>query len=139
MPNKPAYPIIWLACIQIDVIPAFINFNLVGDGLAHCISVAGAKLVLFDDDLAANVRDVAQAIREKQPETRFARWRDEFNVGEKGGAAVPGELVVDAAVLRQMSGDRIPDERRKGITWQSPLCFIYTSGTSVGNHVYGLS
>lgn len=60
------------------------------------------------------------------------RWVDSFSKtasnggGEKGG--VDSEQVLDEAVLAQMSSERIPDERRKGIKWSSPCCLIYTSG-----------
>lgn len=129
MANKPSYPIIWLACQSLNIIPAFINYNLTGDGLSHCITVAAPKLVLFDADLAQNVRQVAPAVRAKVPGVRFAKWTDSFNLGEKVGGAVDGELAIDAGTLRNMSTERIDDKFRKGITWQSPLCFIYTSGT----------
>lgn len=131
MANKPAYPIIWLACQSINVIPAFINYNLVGDGLAHCVAVAAPKLVLFDADLAKSVRDVAAVVRDKVPGTKFAKWTDGFCEGgeKEGGEQVEGELAVDQGTLLNMSVERIPDKFRNGITWQSPVCFIYTSGT----------
>ncbi|GAA5903126.1 hypothetical protein JCM8208_000458 [Rhodotorula glutinis] len=130
LPNKPAYPIIWLACLAIDVVPAFINYNLTGQGLAHCISVAAPKLVLFESDLAPAIADVAPSLDRS---TKLVRWVDTFSKtsiagGEKGG--VDGEQVLDEAVLAQMSSERIPDERRKGIKWSSPCCLIYTSGTT---------
>lgn len=39
MDNKLAFPIIWLACLSINVVPAFINTSLTGPGLAHCESL----------------------------------------------------------------------------------------------------
>ncbi len=129
MANKPAFPIIWLACQSLNVVPAFINYNLVGDGLAHCIAVAAPKLVLFDADLADSVREVAPAIRTKVHGVKFAKWSDAFNEGEKVSGAVEGELSVDEGTLGNMSTERIDDKYRKGVQWKSPLCYIYTSGT----------
>lgn len=109
-------------------VPAFINYNLTGQGLAHCISVAAPKLVLFESDLAPAIADVSPSLDRS---TKLVRWVDAFSKsagggGEKGG--VEGEQVLDEAVLAQMSTERIPDERRKGIKWSSPCCLIYTSG-----------
>ncbi|BGP33857.1 hypothetical protein JCM10296v2_005663 [Rhodotorula toruloides] len=132
MPNKPAYPIVWLACLAIDNVPAFINYNLTGQGLAHCINVAGPPLVLYDSDYASPIAEISSSLSEKNPGIKFVRRCDRFNtgVGEKAQGGVEGEVRLDEGVLRQMSEKRIPDERRNGVTWQSPCCLIYTSGTT---------
>ncbi|BGP09813.1 hypothetical protein JCM10049v2_005687 [Rhodotorula toruloides] len=132
MPNKPAYPIVWLACLAVDIVPAFINYNLTGQGLAHCINVAGPRLVLYDSDYASPIAEISSSLSEKNAGIKFVRWCDRFNtgVGEKAQGGVEGEVRLDEGVLRQMSEKRIPDERRAGVTWQSPCCLIYTSGTT---------
>lgn len=56
------------------------------------------------------------------------RWVDTFSKGAATEKGVEGEMVLDEGVLQQMSTERIPDERRKGIKWSSPCCLIYTSG-----------
>ncbi|GAA6004263.1 hypothetical protein JCM10207_002512 [Rhodosporidiobolus poonsookiae] len=126
MPNKPAFPIVFLACLAIDVIPALINYNLTDSALTHCIKVATPKLVLYESDLASNIAEIAPSFA---PGTRLARWVDNFSkpAGEKG---VPGEMLVDDALRAAQSGERIPDERRSGLKWTSPACLIYTSGTT---------
>ncbi|TNY18949.1 putative bifunctional fatty acid transporter/acyl-CoA synthetase FAT1 [Rhodotorula diobovata] len=126
LPNKPAYPIIWLACLAIDVVPAFINYNLTGQGLAHCVAVAAPKLVLFESDLSPAIADVAASLGG----AKLVRWVDTFSKGAATEKGVEGEMVLDEGVLQQMSTERIPDERRKGIKWSSPCCLIYTSGTT---------
>ncbi|GAA5822938.1 hypothetical protein JCM3770_002180 [Rhodotorula araucariae] len=126
MPNKPAYPIVWLACLAIDVVPAFINYNLTGQSLAHCVAVAEPKLVLYESDLAASIADIAPSLGS----AKLVRWVDSFSKPFSGEKGVQGEMVLDEGVLAQMSTERIPDERRSGIKWSSPCCLIYTSGTT---------
>ncbi|GAA6015954.1 hypothetical protein JCM11491_007124 [Sporobolomyces phaffii] len=132
MPNKPAYPITWLACLAINVVPAFINFNLTGEGLIHCINVATPKLILYESDLTSSISEVADSLRSKNPSIKFVRWVDRFTreVGAIEKQAIQDEIRLDESVLRQMSDKRIPDKHRKGITWQSPAVYIYTSGTT---------
>ncbi|BGP41961.1 hypothetical protein JCM10449v2_005958 [Rhodotorula kratochvilovae] len=146
MPNKPAYPIVWLACLAIDVqvrlllsllarwtnetrlrsIPAFVNYNLTGQSLSHCVAVAEPKLVLFESDLAASIAEVAPSLGG----AKLVRWVDAFSKPFSSEKGVEGETVLSEGVLAQMSTERIPDERRSGIKWSSPCCLIYTSGTT---------
>ncbi|GAA5836202.1 hypothetical protein JCM5353_001936 [Sporobolomyces roseus] len=132
LPNKPAYPIIWLACLAINVVPSFINYNLVGDGLVHCINVASPKLIIYESDLTSSIADVASTLRQKTPSLKFARWVDRFTkeVGSIEKQAIEDEIRLDEGVLRQMSDKRIPDHHRNGVSWQSPCVYIYTSGTT---------
>ncbi|POY70016.1 hypothetical protein BMF94_6980 [Rhodotorula taiwanensis] len=135
--NKPAYPILWLACLAIDVIPAFINYNLTDKGLTHCISVAKPRLVVFDADLAAPIADIASDLANAHSDLRFVRWVDEFYSGSPGEKSISlpdevsaKEVVLTEAELSRCSASRVPDERRNGITWHSTCMLIYTSGTT---------
>ncbi|GAA6031356.1 hypothetical protein JCM8097_005619 [Rhodosporidiobolus ruineniae] len=137
MPNKPAYPIVYLACLAIDVLPACLNYNLTGPSLAHCIKVAAPKLVLFDSDYSSPIASLSSQLRAELPkEPRFVRWVDRFcatGTGEKEkreGEEVEGETVLTEEIRARQGKERIPDERRSGIQWTSPACLIYTSGTT---------
>ncbi|TKA56719.1 hypothetical protein B0A53_01914 [Rhodotorula sp. CCFEE 5036] len=133
MQNKPAYPILWLACLAIDVIPAFVNYNLTDKGLAHCISVAKPRLVIFDADLAIPIADVAPGLHQALPSLRFVRWVDSFysgSPGEKSVSVSENETVLTEFELEGCSAERVPNERRNGITWKSACVLIYTSGTT---------
>lgn len=114
-------------------IPAFVNYNLTDKGLAHCITVAKPRLVIFDADLAAPIADVAPALQQSLPSLRFVRWVDSFytgSPGEKSVSVTEDEIVLTEVDLGQCSDKRVPDERRSGITWHSPCVLIYTSGTT---------
>ncbi|GAA5822582.1 hypothetical protein JCM11251_006385 [Rhodosporidiobolus azoricus] len=133
MPNKPAYPIIFLACLAIDVIPACLNYNLTSTALQHCITIAAPKLVLYESDLARSISEIAPRINNELAGgggVKYARWVDGFSDPGEKGQGVDGEVILDEALLGRQSADRIPDERRKGVKWTSPACLIYTSGTT---------
>ncbi|GAA5973711.1 hypothetical protein JCM21900_004997 [Sporobolomyces salmonicolor] len=132
MPNKPAFVIIWLACLALDIVPAFINYNLTGQGLVHCINVACPSLVIYDSDYAVPIVDAASSLKAQLPALKFVRWFDRFSksADDKGEGELQGEIRVNEAVLGGMSSERIPDEARKGVSWQDPCCLIYTSGTT---------
>src|SRR5438309_2324443 len=53
MPNRPDYICIWTGGTKLGCITALINSNLTGKGLAHCITIADAKIVIVDAALAS--------------------------------------------------------------------------------------
>lgn len=52
MENRPEYVITWLGLTKVGVEIALINYNLVGRGLMHCITVSNAKVVVFGTEVA---------------------------------------------------------------------------------------
>lgn len=113
--------------------PAFINYNLTDDGLRHCVLVAKASMVLYESDLAANIADVADALRQSKSDMQFVSWADNFSKAqEKSADAVQGSVQLTPEALKAFSAERVPDERREGISWQDPACLIYTSGELEG-------
>ncbi|GAA5989279.1 hypothetical protein JCM11641_003860 [Rhodosporidiobolus odoratus] len=137
MPNKPFYPIVFLACLAVDIVPAFINTNLTDKALSHCLSIANPKVIIFDTALSQPLSAVSQSLSASLAGVRFVRYTDQYSymeLEEKRGklAEVPieGELKIDEKVLAGFSGDKVPNERRSGVRWDSPACLIYTSGTT---------
>jgi fatty-acyl-CoA synthase len=49
LPNRPDYVAIWLGLTRIGCIVALLNTNLRGDALLHCIRVAEADILIFDE------------------------------------------------------------------------------------------
>ena len=58
MENCPEYIVIFLGLSKIGVTAAFINHNLTGDSLAHCIRIANSSGVIFSTSLADAVSEV---------------------------------------------------------------------------------
>jgi len=124
VPNKPTFIEIWLSFMAIGVTPAFINYNLQGDALKHCIDVSKASRILVDTDYVENVQKI-----ELDKEIKRYIWSDDMSKGEKPKEAKEF-TVITADTYAKQSDERIPDKARAEIAWKDPICFIYTSGTS---------
>ena len=51
--NSPEYVGLWLGMAKIGVYAAFINTNLRGDALLHCVTLSDAKAVVYGKQFAA--------------------------------------------------------------------------------------
>ena len=114
MDNRPDYVAAWAGLSKIGVVTALINNNLEGAGLAHCVNVADAKLVICGEEQAGAAQAVA---------ADFAGAPGLWAFG--GGAARDLGAALDAA-----STDR-PDRALRSHLRGADLCqYVYTSGTT---------
>lgn len=90
--------------------PAFINYNLTGEALVHCVSTAKPTLLLVDPVVAANVDD---SIREKLGDLRIELLTEDLKA----------EVLATEPV-------RPPDALRSGDLARDIAILIYTSGTT---------
>lgn len=98
---------------------------MTGQGLAHCILVADAKLVLFDADLAPAVGEIIPLLSKSKYPIKLVQWFDSFCVTKDPTVNFEVETV-DDVVLAQMSDARLSDEYRKGIKWSNAALLIFT-------------
>ncbi len=108
--NSERFIFIWLGLWSIGARPAFINYNLTGKALAHCIRVSTAKLALVDPAVWNNVTD---EVRGELPNILFVPFTPELEVEA---------MTIDAV--------REPDEARKMEKPSEMSILIYTSGTT---------
>lgn len=90
--------------------PAYINYNLAGDALVHCLKVSGAKLVMVDAE------DTCRARIEE------SRDRIESELGMK-------VIILDETARINMAAtppERPDDTYRVDITPDSPMALYYT-------------
>lgn len=125
IPNKPTFVTLWLSFMSIGVSPAFINYNLTGDSLKHCINVSGAKVVLFDPDVQEEVRKVQGDFKEH----KFMLWVDGMSKTD-GKPSDSSWTVVTEDAYKQYDTWTLPHEKRSMVTWKTPIVYIFTSGTS---------
>ena len=110
MTNRPEFLFAHLGSWSIGSAPAWINYNLAGDSLVPCFKVAGAKVVIVDED--AECRKRIEDVRER----------------------LEGELGMTIKVLDQglkgeisrMEPKRPDDEMRKGAKGKFPIFLFYT-------------
>lgn len=53
--NKPTLLHMWLALSSLGAVPAYINYNLSGERLEHCIRVSGSTLLIVDLEVSDKV------------------------------------------------------------------------------------
>ncbi|SPO25322.1 probable FAT1 - Long-chain fatty acid transporter [Ustilago trichophora] len=128
----------YFACMCINVIPAFINNSLTDNGLVHCVTVARAKLLVYEPYLEGPVSDVQDELLAKSPIENFICYHDGITPldgdAEKPPSAVSKPLAnkieFGPSDLLKYSAKRIPDKHRKDVTESSTAALIYTSGTT---------
>ncbi|KAH7090391.1 hypothetical protein FB567DRAFT_519706 [Paraphoma chrysanthemicola] len=114
MTNRPEFIFTHLGSWSIGSAPAWINYNLAGDALVHCLKVAGSKFLIVDED--ADCRKRIEDVRDR----------------------LEGELGMTIRVLTsELKGEisrtepkRPGDELRVGAKGKFPLFLFYTSGTT---------
>lgn len=108
--NSDQFVFMWYGLWSIGAKPAFINYNLSGEPLSHCLGVATTKLCIVDANVAENV---GQDVKNKHPDIRFLVLTPE----------VETQILAHEPV-------RAPDSDRSGETLSDIGILIYTSGTT---------
>lgn len=134
--NSVAFVTLWLACMSINVAPAFINHGLAGQGLVHCIKVSKGKLVVYEPAFEDNIAAVQDEL--KGTDIRQYICLDDgikLSTGEKTGGpsgAIAGAQRLHLESLRASSPSPKPIDPvyRKDVNEKTPACLIYTSGTT---------
>lgn len=108
--NSDTFIFVWLGLWSIGAKPAFINYNLTGKSLAHCIKASKSKICLVDPNVAANV---TEDVRAELGNVNFVMFTPEV---QAEAAATPPVRVPDS--------DLIEDDLA------NLAILIYTSGTT---------
>jgi acyl-CoA synthetase (AMP-forming)/AMP-acid ligase II len=109
--NSETFIFLWFALWSIGAKPAFINYNLTGQALAHCVNAATTRLCLVDPRVAGRVDDTV--------------------VAQTGGKV---DFVVFTPELQAQAeaapAERAPDADRSEDAPSNMAILIYTSGTT---------
>lgn len=108
--NSEKFIFMWLGIWSIGAKPAFINYNLTGKALAHCIRVSTSKIVFVDPEVQTNV---TQEVRDELPGIQFEVFTP--------------QLEAEVATIEPV---RVPDADRAESKRQGMAIVIYTSGTT---------
>ncbi|KAL7807529.1 hypothetical protein V8C44DRAFT_337326 [Trichoderma aethiopicum] len=109
--NSDTFIFVWFALWSIGAKPAFINYNLSGKPLAHCIKAATTRLCLIDPAVASKFED--ESVKQSLPNVEFVVFTPE----------VEAEALATAP-------ERAFDTDRSDGTMASMAMLIYTSGTT---------
>jgi acyl-CoA synthetase (AMP-forming)/AMP-acid ligase II len=108
--NSEKFIFIWFGIWAIGAKPAFINYNLTGKALAHCIRVSTSRLAFVDPEVADHV---TQDVRDELSAVQFE--------------ILTPELEAD---VMSTEGIREPDAVRTDDKSRNMGILIYTSGTT---------
>ncbi len=114
MENRPEYVAIWYGMAKIGVVTGLINTNLTDKGLAHCVNIADAKLVITGAE-----QDQAMATANGLLEGDPKIW------------TLGGKLGEDLAMTLETTPSTRPSRLHRADLRGSDLClYVYTSGTT---------
>jgi acyl-CoA synthetase (AMP-forming)/AMP-acid ligase II len=116
--NSAAFIFLWLGLSSIGAIPAFINYNLSGKPLTHCVKVSTARVVVADPEIRANFT----------PEQLAEFASPEFRDGKGPVEVLFLTPEVESQIL-QMPAIREDDQVRSAVAMRDMAVLIYTSGT----------
>jgi acyl-CoA synthetase (AMP-forming)/AMP-acid ligase II len=108
--NSDTFIFLWFALWAVGAKPAFINHNLQGPALAHCLRVSSARLAIVDPQLADWLTD---DVRGAVPNMNFVVF----------SPALESEALQQEPV-------RYPNEVRSESDYINMALLIYTSGTT---------
>jgi acyl-CoA synthetase (AMP-forming)/AMP-acid ligase II len=136
MHNSTAFVLIWLACMSINVVPAFINNSLTGNGLIHCVVTSKASLVIYESELEGPLLEIQEQLSSKSNVKSFLSFDD--GIQPSSEKAVPrsttpqlaNAVYFGPADLAKQSIKSIDPAHRKALTPNSSCALIYTSGTT---------
>ena len=108
--NSELFVFLWFGLWSIGARPAFINYNLTGHALVHCVQAATTRLMVVDPAVAAKVDD---ATRKQLPDVKVVILTPQIQ-----------------AEIAEAKPVRAPDVDRSGEKSQEMAMLIYTSGTT---------
>lgn len=117
--NSANFIFIWLGLASIGGVPAFINYNLSGKPLTHCVKVSTARVLIADEEIRGNFTD-EQIAQFKSPDFRDG----------KGGVDVLFLTREIENQILQMPAIREEDSVRSAPEPKNMALLIYTSGTT---------
>jgi acyl-CoA synthetase (AMP-forming)/AMP-acid ligase II len=121
MMNRPEFIFAHLGSWSIGSAPAWINYNLAGDSLVHCLKVSGARVLLVDEDMECRAR--IEAVK--------GRLESEL------GMTI---LVLESGLkgeISRLEPKRPEDELRVGMKGKFPLFLFYTRSVDTTDTVGG--
>ncbi|OWB64310.1 hypothetical protein B5S29_g5378 [[Candida] boidinii] len=129
--NKPLFIILWWACWNLSITPAFINYNIKGESLAHCIKIVKADHVFVDDpEVTQTFNSCLDILSKDLPDLKINYLNEDNIMNQISSINMTGDDIDDDEAITTPKF-RLPDNLRlpKANNYD-PAVFIYTSGTT---------
>ncbi|KAH0536488.1 hypothetical protein FGG08_006641 [Glutinoglossum americanum] len=117
--NSPTFAFLWFGIWSIGAQPAFINYNLAGKPLLHCVKTSTARLLFVDEELDILTQEVVDAASS-----------EDFRGPGRGGVEIVTFTADIESEVMNTQGFRAPDSDRGGRVATDMGILIYTSGTT---------
>src|SRR3984957_16703950 len=114
MSNRPEYLAIWLGITKVGAVVSLINTNLRGAALAHCLDIVKPQHIIVASELCGEVRAALAPM--VSPPKVWSHGSDDC-------------ARIDHAI-EKLSGGRLTEAERRGVTIADRALHIYTSGTT---------
>ena len=113
LPNSPDFFAIWMGLAKVGVESAFLNNNIRGASLLHGIKTCKARAVIVNQELLEHLTPIQEELQQLLVST--------FTISGEAPNSIKPETRSQCAP---------PVIFRKNVTYQSPLYYIFTSGTT---------
>ncbi|GMF47175.1 unnamed protein product [[Candida] boidinii] len=126
--NKPLFIILWWACWNLSITPAFINYNIKGESLAHCIKIVKADHVFVDDpEVTQTFNSCLDILSKDLPDLKINYLNEDNIMNQISSINMTGDDIDDDEAITTPKF-RLPDNLRlpKANNYD-PAVFIYTS------------
>ncbi|KAL8828858.1 MAG: hypothetical protein Q9191_002353 [Dirinaria sp. TL-2023a] len=117
--NSEQFIFLWMAIWSLGARPAFINYNLAGDPLLHCIRVSTARIVFVGEETKA-----------KFDQELLDKLTPPSSPDSSGAIVVVFFDLQVRQAIEKLEGVREPDSSRAGAKGRDMAALIYTSGTT---------
>lgn len=117
--NSEQFIFLWMAIWSLGARPAFINYNLAGDPLLHCIRVSTARIVF-----------VGEETKVQFDEELLDKLTPPSSPDSSGAIVVVFFDLQVRQAIEKLEGVREPDSSRAGVKGHDMAALIYTSGTT---------
>ena len=117
--NSEQFIFLWMAIWSLGARPAFMNYNLTGEPLLHCLRTSTARIVFVDEETKSKFD---QELLDKLAPA-----------GSQGSSRAIEVVFFDLPVrqaIETLEGVREPDSSRAGPKGHDMAALIYTSGTT---------
>ncbi|CDK28502.1 unnamed protein product [Kuraishia capsulata CBS 1993] len=115
--NRPLFIFLWFALWNIGSVPSFLNFNVTGSQLVHCLKVVDAKQLFYEEGSKKPVLETKQMISTEIPELQM-NFLDEQSLMDR---------IIDKSAPKLRCAN---NTRRPNVHDYDPALLIYTSGTT---------
>ncbi|XP_069783473.1 long-chain fatty acid transport protein 1-like isoform X6 [Narcine bancroftii] len=119
MENRPEFVGLWLGMAKVGVEGALLNFNLRLGALTHCLSVSGAKAIIFGVEMSDALLEVNGILGENVRKFCSGNW--DFSKVAAGIEHLDPQL---------KAASKFAPSPPPSVGFMSRLFYIYTSGTS---------